>query len=215
MVAVAATDSNDQKAFVSNYGSWVDVSAPGNACYSHLWNDSYGMRSSSSVACALVSATAALLKVIEPDINSDEFEDRMWTTSDNIDAQNASYVGLLGGGRLNAYRALANIVSVAESHSATGLVPQEYNLHQNYPNPFNPGTYISYSLPVPGRVELSIYNVRGQLVRTLVDHAQPAGQHLAQWDGRDTRGQLATSGIYFYRLTANGWSQAKKMILMK
>ncbi|MFC1683486.1 S8 family serine peptidase [Candidatus Zixiibacteriota bacterium] len=215
VTAVAATDMADRAAEFTFYGPWVDVCAPGNACYSHLWNDSYGMRSSSSVACALVSATAALLKVIEPDINSDEFEDRMWTTSDNIDAQNASYVGLLGGGRLNAYRALANIVSVAESHSAAGTVPQEYNLHQNYPNPFNPGTYISYSLPVPGRVELSIYNVRGQLVRTLVDHAQPAGQHLAQWDGRDTRGQLATSGIYFYRLTANGWSQAKKMILMK
>jgi subtilisin family serine protease len=216
ITAVAATDMTDRAAEFTYYGPWVDVSAPGNACYSNLWNNSYGMRSSTSAACALVSGVAGLCKVLEPEMNSDEFEARVDTTANIIEELNPSYAGMLGGGRLNAYRAVLGIPQpVEETYMISGEVPSGYALSQNHPNPFNPSTTISYSLPEAGQVELTIYNVRGQLVRSLVNQALPAGQHGVQWDGCDNRGQRATSGIYFYRLTVNSWSQAKKMMLIR
>jgi serine protease len=217
VTAVAATDISDRAASFTYYGTWVDVSAPGNGIYSSLWDDSYGMRSSTSASCALVSGVAALLKTPErePEMTSDEFEYRMHTTSDYIDNLNPDYVGWLGGGRLNAYRALANIVSVEEPQSDHTVLPQGYVLSQNYPNPFNPSTTISYHLPVGGFVVAKIFNIQGQLVRTLVDEDQSAGSHSIRWDGRDDHGQMATSGIYFYQLKSGNWSQARKMILLK
>jgi flagellar hook assembly protein FlgD len=139
----------------------------------------------------------------------------MHTTSNNIDNLNPTYVGWLGGGRVNAYRALENITAVEETHSSDRNMPGEYTLAQNYPNPFNPSTTISYRLSKSGQVEIKIYNVKGQLVRTLISEHQAAGQHIVQWDGRDTRGQKATSGIYVYQLKTENWSGAKKMVLMR
>jgi hypothetical protein len=139
----------------------------------------------------------------------------MHTTSDYIDDLNPTYAGWLGGGKLNAYRALMNIVPVDEAWTAGETVPQDYALSQNYPNPFNPSTTISYRLPMAGQVEIKIYNVKGQLVRTLIGENQTAGQHSVQWDGCDNQGRKATSGIYLYQLKTENWSDAKKMVLMR
>jgi subtilisin family serine protease len=218
VTAVAATDISDRAASFTYYGTWVDVAAPGNGIYSHLWDDSYSMRSSTSAACALVSGVAALMKTPdwEPDINSDEFEVRMQTTSDPIVySMSPEYAGWLGGGRLNAYRALIDCTDVVEPVSLNRNLPDEYVLLQNYPNPFNPNTTISYQLPVSGLVRLNIFNVRGQLVKTLVNQDQPAGTYTIQWDGRDEQGQTATSGIYFYQLKSQHWSEVRKMVLMR
>lgn len=216
VTAVAATDMFDKASDFTYYGTWVDVSAPGSNIYSTLWDNSYLFRSSTSCACALVSGVAALLKVIDPDMNSDEFEVRMQTTSTNIDGLNPTYAGWLGGGRLNAYRALINdTVSVELTWSAGEGVPEGYALSQNHPNPFNSSTTISYSLLEAGPVTLKIYNVRGQLVKTLVDETQSEGEYAVSWDGCDQEGRLVTSGIYFYSLKAGHWSQAKKMVLTK
>jgi subtilisin family serine protease len=215
VTAVAATDMNDRATSFTYYGTWVDVCAPGNGMFSHLWDDSYGMRSSTSSACALVSGVAALLKFYDPSVDSDEFQTRMRTTSDYIDDLNPDYAGWLGGGRLNAYRALMNIVPVEETASAAQGMPDGYALSQNHPNPFNPSTTISYSLPQAGQATLRIYNVGGQLIRILVDSIQSEGEYAVRWDGCDRDGQRVTSGIYFYRLSAGNWSQAKKMVLMR
>ncbi|MBW6514551.1 MAG: T9SS type A sorting domain-containing protein [Candidatus Syntrophosphaera sp.] len=95
------------------------------------------------------------------------------------------------------------------------VVPPELALGQNYPNPFNPSTTISYQLPASGQVRLDIYNVRGQLVRTLVDAEQNAGSHSVVWNGTDKAGQNVASGIYFYRLSSPGKTLGKRMLLMK
>jgi hypothetical protein len=90
-----------------------------------------------------------------------------------------------------------------------------YSLSQNYPNPFNPDTDIQFSLRQGGRVSLKVYNVRGQVVKTLVDRSMQAGQYTAHWDGTNDHGQLVSSGIYFCKMEASDFASTKKMILLK
>ncbi len=109
-------------------------------------------------------------------------------------------------------------LAVQPRHTAgpgTKTVPARYALHNNRPNPFNPSTTIAYDLPRPSRVTVTIYDVRGREVRTLVSGALPAGEHRVEWDGRDAQRQPAASGVYFCRLTAEGFVQTKKMVLLK
>ena len=93
--------------------------------------------------------------------------------------------------------------------------PTQIRLQQNYPNPFNPSTAIRFQLPVFSRVNLSIYNVHGQLVRTLVAGERPAGTHNVQWDGSDRAGQRVASGVYIARLQAGAHVDSKKLLLVK
>jgi hypothetical protein len=89
-------------------------------------------------------------------------------------------------------------------------------LHPCYPNPFNPVTTIAYDLPDPATVDLAVYDVSGKLVRKLVSaESTPAGHHEVVWKGRDQAGQVVAAGVYFYRLDANGYSETKKMILVR
>ena len=89
-------------------------------------------------------------------------------------------------------------------------------LDQNYPNPFNPSTTIAFALKERGRVKIDVYNVAGQLVRTLVDETRDAGAYSnVNWNGTDSANQPVSSGVYFYKLTTNNFSQTKKMVLLK
>jgi len=83
-----------------------------------------------------------------------------------------------------------------------GDTPLVFRLLQNYPNPFNPVTTIRYSTASPGHVELTIYDVSGRRVRTLVVGSLAPGRHALRWDGRDASGQEVASGVYFLRLAA-------------
>ena len=94
--------------------------------------------------------------------------------------------------------------------------PEVFSLVDNYPNPFNPATTIRYALPQAADVELTVYNVVGQPVRTLVAEAQSAGRYVVEWDATDDRGYSVSSGMYFYRLQAgDAFRQVKKMLLLK
>ncbi len=95
------------------------------------------------------------------------------------------------------------------------LIPDEFIVRQNYPNPFNPATQISYALPKAQKVEVVVYNVFGQEVRTLISEYQGPGNHSLVWDGTDNGGERASSGVYYYRVTAGKYKVTKKMILMK
>jgi hypothetical protein len=90
------------------------------------------------------------------------------------------------------------------------VVPNKFGLNHNYPNPFNPATSISFNLPTSSDVVLKVYNVAGQEVATLVDNKLSAGEHDIQFDGGSY-----TSGVYFYRLTTDNYSDTKKMTLLK
>jgi flagellar hook assembly protein FlgD len=94
----------------------------------------------------------------------------------------------------------------------------ELALHQNRPNPFNPLTTISYSIPIAAdakRVTLSILDISGRLVKTLVDEEQRGGLHEARWDGSDAGGNLVSSGVYFYVLDVGGERRTRKLVLLK
>jgi len=93
--------------------------------------------------------------------------------------------------------------------------PGKLILHQNYPNPFNPSTTISYNLPKTGSVRLDIYNIKGQLVRTLVNDHKTAGSHSVIWDGKDDNGRAASTGVYFYRMVTPDKVLTNKMLMMK
>jgi len=100
-------------------------------------------------------------------------------------------------------------------HDGDGALPKQFTLSQNYPNPFNPSTAIEYSLPVRCHVELTIYNVLGQKVRTLVDEIQRACCQTVAWDGKNDHGKELASGIYLYRIKAGEFTQSRKMLLLK
>ncbi len=88
-------------------------------------------------------------------------------------------------------------------------------LKGNYPNPFNPTTNISFSLANPGKVDLKVYNSKGQLVKTLVNSEMEAANHNVIWNGNDANGKSVASGVYFYRLQTKDFSSTKKMMLIK
>jgi hypothetical protein len=101
-------------------------------------------------------------------------------------------------------------------------LPETFALHQNYPNPFNPTTEIKFDLPQPGQVTLSIFNIMGQKVRTLIEVPKAAGYHSVLWDGKDDFGNDVASGVYVYRIRVlpNGAESqlvesAKKMTLIR
>lgn len=94
-------------------------------------------------------------------------------------------------------------------------IPTDYGLERNFPNPFNPETTIAYQLPEAGVVSLKIYNSVGQEVRTLAQGPQDAGFYRVRWDGRDARGRSVASGTYLYQLTAEGYRETQRMMLMK
>jgi hypothetical protein len=121
---------------------------------------------------------------------------RMWYDG----AQPPSYLGRIG-------HATAPVTGIADYEIE---VPQGFTLKQNYPNPFNPSTTISYQLPVTNYVNLSIYNLLGQRVTTLVNEKLNAGSHTASWNAAGF-----ASGVYLYRLQAGTYSETKKLILLK
>ena len=94
-------------------------------------------------------------------------------------------------------------------------LPRSFALDQNYPNPFNPSTTISFSLKQAAPVRLELFDCLGRMVTVLVDERLGAGRHTLVWNAKQAGGQSAASGVYFYRLTANGESESRKMLLLK
>lgn len=107
-------------------------------------------------------------------------------------------------------------VGALTSQSAgNNTVPETYSLAQNYPNPFNPSTMISFTLPSAGQAKIEVFNILGHRVATVFDGMAAAGTTEVVWDGRGERGETVSSGVYFYRLTTDNYTDTKKMMLLK
>jgi hypothetical protein len=102
---------------------------------------------------------------------------------------------------------------------ASASLPRAFSMAQNYPNPFNPSTSIAYDVPVGNeagvKVILEVFNVRGQRIATLVDDVKTPGSYVVHWNGKDSLGRVAGSGIYIYRIKAGDFSSTKKMVVLK
>jgi hypothetical protein len=118
-------------------------------------------------------------------------------------------------GFMGAQPTVCNNVGTGIGDETPGTIARRFGLEQNSPNPFNPSTQIRFSLPTAGPVQLRIYDVRGRLVRTLVDQAYEAGTWTVTWNGRDDRGRSVASGAYLYELRADSRRQVRKMGLLK
>ena len=104
---------------------------------------------------------------------------------------------------------------LAVDMSIEAAVPSSYSLSQNYPNPFNPQTTIRYHLPSVGPVRLLLYNLTGQVVRTLADGEHPAGPHFIVWDGTDDTGRDVASGVYLCRMETEKHRAVRKLVLVR
>ncbi len=102
------------------------------------------------------------------------------------------------------------MVTVTTALDPIADLPEKYNLEQNHPNPFNPTTVINYAIPEASEVQLEVFNLLGRKVATLVDQRQNAGYHTVNFDARSL-----SSGIYIYRISAKGFTQTRKMLLIK
>jgi hypothetical protein len=100
-------------------------------------------------------------------------------------------------------------------YTGQSAIPTRFALFQNSPNPFNPTTRILYDLPTAGNVRVSVFNVIGQRVIDLVNEYQEAGSYNVVWSGTDDNGNSVASGMYFYRIKTDQFSDTKKMVLLK
>jgi hypothetical protein len=94
-------------------------------------------------------------------------------------------------------------------------VPQTFTLEQNYPNPFNPTTQIKYALPEDALVSISIYDVTGRMVKSLINMNQSTGYHSLRWDATNDIGEAVSAGMYIYTIQAGDYRATKKMVLLK
>ena len=124
--------------------------------------------------------------------------------------------------------AVNQVITVIEDTTLAGIgrgagatsasLPRVFSLSQNYPNPFNPSTTIRYDIPggsVTVPVRLLVYDIRGRLVRKLVDRDREPGRYQVHWDGRDDRGASVSSGVYLYRIEAGEFKSIRKMVLVR
>ena len=117
------------------------------------------------------------------------------------------YYRSLNTAEFGIYRAQLSPTAIADDETA---LPGKFNLAQNYPNPFNPSTTISYQLPNANRVKLSVYDMLGREIQTLVNEYQNAGQHTVRFDA-----QQLPSGVYFYNINAGNFQATRKMLLIE
>ncbi len=144
-----------------------------------------------------------------------------------METTNASAIGLDTSANGNSYKKITDWEPVTNGEimlraiveygtsSDDPMIPVLTLDANNYPNPFTPETTIAYSVPKAGPASLKIYNTKGQLVRTLVDDVREAGKHSVVWNGKDNRGNSVASGLYFYRLSSDGNTVTRKMLLAK
>jgi len=135
-------------------------------------------------------------------------------TSFGIDESSELYICTFNGSNSKIYRFKPTTVSVVEGKK--NIVIDEFFLGENYPNPFNPRTQIPYSITKTSFVEISVYDITGRLIKTLVQSEMPAGNHEVFWNGKDERGNSQSSGLFFYQMRVDGdLKQTKRLVLLK
>ncbi len=166
-----------------------------------------------SAAAPHVAAIAALLLSHNQNLSPAQVKDAIQDSAIDLGASGRD--NTYGHGRIDAFRAFQRVVtSIAEPE---GAIPSSFSLAQNHPNPFNPSTVIEYAnrQGQSVRMKLEIFNMLGQRIRTLVDRLHGTGSFQAVWDGRNDNERDVTSGLYVYRLSTDGKTLSRRMLLLR
>ena len=123
----------------------------------------------------------------------------------------SAFLGSYWSGHSDAISVTIEYVGLADGNQ----IPSEYNLYQNHPNPFNPTTTLRYDLPEDGMVNITIYDMMGRRVISLVNDHQTVGYKSIQWNGKNNLGEPVSAGVYLYVLHVGEFHQTNKMILLK
>ena len=162
-----------------------------------------------SMATPHVAGVAALMLQAKPSSTSDQLKNAMISSGRKDAFTGSSPTPLWGYGKIDATGSMGTVLSV---RSVPNTLPRNFSFEQNYPNPFNPSTQIQYTLPenFKGNVSLTVFDVLGKKVTTLVNEQQTAGTFSATWNAASS-----ASGVYFCILRAGSFFDVKKMVLMK
>jgi subtilisin family serine protease len=225
VLAVAATDETNARASFSNFGSWVDVAAPGSSMWATIcqnytfseidqiiyfyffgWDTSnpYMWGDGTSFACPLTAGICGLVRARYPTLSPQLVAQHLIATGDAV-----AYDEPIGV-KVNAFRA----VSVVPTAVTEGVRTPTPALVRASPNPTTGSVAIRFALPAEGWARLDLYDVAGRRVRTLAEGALSAGPHIVQWDGRDEHGGTLPSGVYFARLEGEGVALKTKVVLV-
>jgi len=160
-------------------------------------------------------------KSADPLFETDQYEsivttNNLYTALDYLEGVTVYYriSAFDHAGNRGPYSETLVVNSSLNAHSNNYLA-REFKLYQNYPNPFNPSTVINYELPFDGIVNVSIYNAKGKLVKTLLNKHQTAGFKNLTWNSLDKNGNAVSAGLYFYTITTSESQQSMKMVLLK
>ncbi len=163
---------------------------------------------------------------------SNDFQEASLLYTGFIAPADIIYVGTNGGGKLSSQSSAyseTGVLAVPDmvgnnvffyDLTVTGIElssakPDNFLLHQNFPNPFNPSTTIFYDVSRESNIKVSVFDLLGREIITLVNQIEPAGSRSINWDGRDYTGNLVNAGVYIYQIEAEGFIQTKKMVLLK
>ena len=138
-------------------------------------------------------------------------------TANNIRYVKITITGLQSGNWASfwEFKVFTASLTGIEPNINEGIIPKEFKLYQNFPNPFNPKTRIDYQVPQTAKVNISVYNILGQLVADLVNGVKSPGHYSVDWNAKDINGLKVSSGIYIARMVSNNYSAARKLILLK
>ncbi len=178
-------------------------------------NNGWYWSAGTSMAAPHAAGVAAIVKGANPNLSPAQLENILKRSA--VDLGKPGNDDYYGAGLVNAYNAL-KVMRLAKENpegNVVSAIPNEYSLDQNYPNPFNPSTMINFQIPENAEVTLNVYNVQGELIRTLVSEFKDAGYYSVSWDGRDNFSKPVSSGVYIYKLSAGTFNQAAKMMLVK
>jgi subtilisin family serine protease len=197
-----------------------DISAPGQAIGAARSADAsfqsalllapagkYVIEQGTSMASPHVAGLVALMLQAKPTLTPAEIRTKINGTAVKDGLTGASASAQWGHGKVDAQAAVQEVLSVFRN---IAMIPNELTLKQNYPNPFNPSTAISFSIPTPGAVTLTVYSVIGQHTATVVDEYLEAGEYTARFNA-----DALSAGVYFYTLRTGSGSVSKKMLLLR
>ena len=136
-------------------------------------------------------------------------------TDVNFTANETNYYRLIAVDHAGNTSDYSEVVEAAVLSIDENMVPAVFALHQNYPNPFNPTTQIKYDIAEDSFVSITIYDVMGRNIRTLMNVNQTAGYHSIQWDAKNDMGEGVSAGMYIYVIQAGEFRATKKMVLLK